>query len=244
MSKYERFIIYPLLIVTLIFALIGNPVLLANQENEDKKPIKLSEIEIPAIKRKTQVFDRIEAKEIVIKNSDGVEVVVIKDHPFMGGVIETYTDEGTKSISMASESFALSRILVRDKVLNYQTSGSGGRIETYNEDGEMVNLITSNSNGSGMIKTFNKEGMIGTSMESNSESNIINCEPGGMIGTYNKEGDMVSIIATDTEGGGVVETYRDLSACRVIIGQTEKGHGGIWVYDRYGEYPAFYGHSR
>ena len=30
----------------------------------------------------------------------------------------------------------------------------------------------------------------------------------------------------------------------VTIYQTEEGHGGIWIYDRYGEYPTFYGHKK
>ena len=64
MSKYERFTIYPLLIMALIYGFIGSPIIQARQE--------------------TEVFERIEAKEIVIKNDGDVEMVIIKGDMSIG----------------------------------------------------------------------------------------------------------------------------------------------------------------
>jgi len=50
-------------------------------------------------------------------------------------------------------------------------------------------------------------------------------------------------MATDKEDG-LVATYNKNDYRLVLISQTEEGHGGIWVHDRNGEYPASYGHKR
>jgi len=40
------------------------------------------------------------------------------------------------------------------------------------------------------------------------------------------------------------EVINNFSILIVTIAQTQKVKRGIWIYDRYGEYPAFYGHQR
>lgn len=66
---------------------------------------------------------------------------------------------------------------------------------------------------------------------------------GGYISTYNKDGVVGTVMGTVDEGGGI-ETYNKHGHNLVLIGQTTDGHGGIWVKDRYGEHPAYYGHRR
>lgn len=162
MSKYERFIIYPLLLIALVYGFIGSPIIQASQKKFD--------FSLP-----TEVFDRIEAKEIVITNSDGVEVVVIGSTYDEGGLVETYSPEGVIGAEMI-------------------TITGGGGISTYNKDGVRVT-------------------------------------------------DMASTIG-DQGGNGVVRIYNKNGRRIVFIERTTEGHGGLWVYDRYGEYPAFYGHER
>ena len=57
MSKYERFLIYPLLILALVYGLVGNPLLQVSNSRE--------------------VFNVIEAREIIIVNEEGVRVANI-----------------------------------------------------------------------------------------------------------------------------------------------------------------------
>lgn len=115
MSKYERFIIYPLLVVALVYAFIGTPVIKARQE--------------------TEVFDRIEAKEIVIKNDHDIEVVAISFYD-EGGGIWTSSKDGILGTGMI-------------------TDLGGGSITTYNKNNVWGTTIFSGDEGGGIV-VYNK----------------------------------------------------------------------------------------
>jgi len=173
MSKYERFFIYPLLILVLAYGFLGNPSMQASQE--------------------TAVFNRIEAKEIELKNDDGITVMI----------------------------------------LGPSSEGSGG-LATYNKQGVLGASISTDNEG-GIIAILDKEGDPGISIQ----SSVV----GSGISSYNKDGTMgILIVSLDT--GGMISTRNGIGQEVVHIGTTDTGHGGIWVGDRYGEFPAFYGPRR
>lgn len=215
MSKHERFIIYPLLIMALVYGFIGSPAIQARQE--------------------TEVFERIEAKEIVIKNGGDVEMVIIKGDMSIGGTVATYTPDGIIGTSMYASPGIFK--LNKDGEIELAHLGRGGRIKTYNEKGDEVVVIGSNSFEGGEVEIYNKDGIKGAGM--------LAIDGGGEVGAYNKDGvevtSMSNALGVDS---GIIRTYNKNGDEIVSIYQTEEGHGGIWIYDRYGEYPTFYGHKR
>jgi len=215
MSKHERFIIYPLLIMALVYGFIGSPAIQARQE--------------------TEVFERIEAKEIVIKNGGDVEMVIIKGDMSIGGTVATYTPDGIIGTSMYASPGIFK--LNKDGKIKLAHLGRGGRIKTYNEKGDEVVVISSNAFEAGEVEIYNKDGVVGAGM--------IATDGGGEVWACNKDG--VSVTSMGNALGvdsGIIKICNKNGDEIVTIYQTEKGYGGIWVFDRYGEYPAFYGHER
>jgi len=101
-----------------------------------------------------------------------------------------------------------------NEVLQISSIDKGGRIIINDKDGSEVIVMRAGDEGGGIIATLTSDGVLGT------------------------------LMCSEDLYGGTIGVYNNKLCHRVRIGQTENGHGGIWVYDRYGEYPAFYGHKR
>jgi len=183
MSKYERLLIYPLLILALGYGFLGNPSMQASQE--------------------TAVFNRIEVSEIVIKNDDGEDI-----------------------INMGS----IDRVMGR--------GDQDGMIEIKNNKGERGVMLRAFPDG-GLV-------ILGQLVSSFYEGNIIELRTGTRFDYGFAKIEIGNPPETYplTQSGGSIEIFNDRGERSVFLGQTEGDHGGIWVYDRYGEYPAFYGHRR
>lgn len=140
MYKYERFIIYPLLLLALVHGFIDNPVLLARQEIE--------------------VFDRIEAKKIVIKNDDGIEVAIISSYD-EGGAIWIANNNGILGTGIIADlqGGAITTYNKNDVWGTTMFSGNeGGAILVYNKNGQPVVTISPIKEGHGGISITDKDG--------------------------------------------------------------------------------------
>lgn len=126
-------------------------------------------------------------------------------------------------------------------ILQFGTLGSTMispvRMVMQNNDGEGIISIGLNELNGGHIQTSNKEGTITTRVTQQIGTG------GGMINIYNAEGIATTNIsqAIDT-GGGTIATQNRYGDSLVLIAQTAQKHGGIWVYDKYGEASRGYGH--
>ena len=127
-------------------------------------------------------------------------------------------DGNVESQVAIQEKIVAKNIIVVDdeenEVLQISSIDEGGRIIINDKDGSEVIVMRASDEGGGIVATLARDGASGTLMYSEDLS------------------------------GGKILVYNNNWCERVKIGQTENGHGGIWVYDRYGEYPAFYGHKR
>ena len=82
MHKYERFIIYPLLILALFYGMAGDQVMTSAQK----------------------VYDEIVAKNISIVNEQGERILLIGNDVNGSGSIDLYDNEGDKLIGLGSSS--------------------------------------------------------------------------------------------------------------------------------------------
>lgn len=127
-------------------------------------------------------------------------------------------DNNVESQVAIQEKIIAKNIIVVDdegnEVLQISSIDKGGRIIINDKDGGMVIVMRASDEGGGMVATLTRDGVLGT------------------------------IMCSEDLYGGVISVFNNNWCERVKIGQTENGHGGIWVYDRYGEYPAYYGHKR
>ena len=140
MSKYERLLIYPLLILALAYSFLGNPAMQASQE--------------------TAVFNRIEASDIVIKNDQGTKVVSLGSTSLNGGIVRTFNEDGVLGTYMVTE--------FGGSVVTFNTDGvgvarirgvnGGGELGLYNKNEVPGIIIGATPDSGGGIMTLNKEG--------------------------------------------------------------------------------------
>jgi len=221
MKAFERIFLYTVLTILVFYVFLVNDM----------------------VESQVAIQEEIKARNIVVVDDKGNEVVRLSTASEGGGGIWTFNENGGLGTAMVSTTIAGGIV-------------KGGSVITYNQDGVIVNTMTSNNEG-GIIITANEDGVGGTAMLSTAE--------GGSIETYNSHGIRGSTMATDDEGGIIITTNKDdvwgtamLSTAKggeiviynkdgyglVSISQTEEGHGGIWIYDKDGENPAVYGHKR
>lgn len=250
MSKYERLLIYPLLFLALAYGFIGNPEMKASQD--------------------TVVFNRIEAREIVLVR----DLVGENKTKIQGGSITLTGEYGPLKSSVdigvldgIASSVSLTSINFDSDEIQGAFFTSGGFQEDLPERRKESSITLF---GKGKMKPKEEifseeqiektpsleliaEGMRQTFVSSSQTVNISD----GIVQTFYREGqddrasgfwvynkNLTPAAQMSTVGsGGNILTRNELGVSRVLIGNIE-GHGGIWVFDRYGEYPAFYGHRR
>lgn len=136
---------------------IGNPIVKASQE--------------------TEIFNKIEVKELIIKNNKGNEVITIRSTPEEDGAIAIYNQKGVVGVVIGGLDTG-GRILTFNKnqglgIANIATE-EGGEVQIFNKDGKIgINLVV-DKDGS-KIATIDKNGVIGTVMAT------VNSMGGGLI---------------------------------------------------------------
>lgn len=159
MSRYERFLLYPLLIVALIYGVMGNPVMKANPG--------------------TEVFERIEAREILIKNGEGEVVISLSLNEENAGEVTVYNREGVRNAALRA------------------TEGGGG-IATFNKENVMGAIVGTTEDG-GSIITYNSKGEMGAAVGTT--------DNGGVIGTFNRLGELIIFLDQTDDGDGIIYVF-------------------------------------
>jgi hypothetical protein len=162
-SKYERFVIYPLLFLALFCAITGVNVVSATQ----------------------QVFDKIVAREIVVVNNEGNTVAALRYDEVKedvslelfndqgkrvvsllsyddGGAIGVFNQEGHFTLAMQNEDEAGSVILYNGtskmtKLLGLRSGLYGGVMEVNNAEGLPTGIMGNNVHNNGYIGLFRGE---------------------------------------------------------------------------------------
>jgi uncharacterized protein GlcG (DUF336 family) len=141
-SKYERFIIYPLLFIALFCAVTGVNVVSATQ----------------------QVFDKIVAREIAVVNNEGNTVASLKYDDVKQDVsFELFNDEGTRVVSLLSyDDGGAIGVFNQDGHLTVamQNEDNAGSVFLYNGTSKMTKLIGLRSGlYGGVMEVNNAEGL-------------------------------------------------------------------------------------
>lgn len=154
MSKYERFIIYPLLFVSLFYGLIGGqPFVFAVQDD---------------------VFDQIKAREILVVDDEGDEKISMISEEGTGWITVNTREQGVKTsirgsgimMGSASEIMSLTprKIDIFDREMIYgvvtieKNEHGNGSITLHNNMGNTNVVIGSTFENNGAIWFFNKDG--------------------------------------------------------------------------------------
>lgn len=232
MKKFERFIIYPLLIVALFYIISGQQAIVSAEN----------------------ILDKLVVREIFVVNDSGQEVVNICANSEGGGSVWTFNENGVKGTSMGSVSDGgVISTSNRNGVIGtcITSDDFGGFIWTSDKDGAMRTAMFSDNEAS-FIQTLNKEGVVGSSMTTSSldDSSIIrtynkngflgcmmsSSDYGNGIGTFSfyKDGVPGSMLGSTDAGNGLV-IFNQKGGSLVDITSGETGHGLINLYDKYGE---------
>lgn len=163
MSKYERLVIYPLLLIALFCSLTGVNVVNATQ----------------------QFLDKIVAKEIVIVNDQGSTVASLKyDEKRENVSLELYTNEGTRAVSILGyESGGAIGIFNNEGNLTatLQNDNQAGSITLYNGTSKETKLVGLRSGlYGGVLEINNSRGLPTGIMGNNAQSN-------GYVGLFKGE---------------------------------------------------------
>lgn len=143
MKKYERYVIYPVLLICLFYTLTG----FYNVTTAQNIPEKLI------------------VKGISITNENGQEIVYIgksKNTGGMGGMIEIYNVDGLKAMTAGSIPTSAGGFLVTysqtETMGTYMGTINSGKISTYNSKGNYSVRIGQTDIGNGLINIYDKDG--------------------------------------------------------------------------------------
>lgn len=154
MSKYERLVIYPLLFLSLFYALTGVNVVNATQ----------------------QLWDKIVAKEIVIVNDQGDTVASLKyDEKRENVSLELFTNEGARAVSiLAYEDGGAMGIFNQEGNLTVamQNDNHAGGLFLYNGTNKETKLIGLRSGlYGGVVEVNNSRGLPTGILGNNAQNN-------------------------------------------------------------------------
>ncbi|MBA7692345.1 hypothetical protein ES703_100912 [subsurface metagenome] len=181
MKKFERFIIYPLLIVALFYIISGQQIIISAEN----------------------ILDKLVVREIFVVNDRGQEVVNISANNGGGGSIWTLNKDGVVGTSMGSVSDGgIITTYNKDGVIGafITSDDTGGLICTFNKNGAMgSDLAISLFLLPLFLIKMGQDGVIGNMMGST--------DIGNGIVIFNQKGELlVEIIAGETEHG-VINVY-------------------------------------
>ena len=163
MKKFERFIIYPLLLVALFYIISGQQIMLSAET----------------------ILDKLVVRDISVVNGSGQEIVGIGQSPDGGGSIWTYNKEGVIETGMASTDEGGSIWIYNKKGVveaGITSTAAGSSIWTCNKDG-VIGATMMNINGvGGIVEILNKKGEKSVEI-----GHRVTGE--GLISVYNEYGD-------------------------------------------------------
>lgn len=160
-----------------------------------------------------------------------------------GGFVMVFNDEGHRTVSMQNNpgpkpysptqgGIAVFDGTSDDTVLLTMANQGGGRIETYNSKGFLTAVITSNDQGHGGL-ALNRGDLLGSLY---SYVLLSVGETGGYSLFSNVENNIIAFLGAGADNSGILQLNNEKGDERAIIGSVDKtGHGGIWLYDRYGD---------
>ena len=238
MHKYERFIIYPLLILALFYGMAGDQVMTSA----------------------TKVYDEIIAKKISIVDDNGKEIIKMGlDRDFehsdrgiikiMGSGLKGKAKEKSEEISdkkylnimEITNSFIKTKFFDKENPDNITTEStlSSSNLTIKTSSGKQILKLGKNlkkypddyfgkdnddyydmTSSMGLDIYFKDYPFKDNVMTKNSIFSLISTETGVQMNLFNAHGDDI-----------------------IKLGKTTNGHGGIWIYDKYGENSASYGHN-
>jgi hypothetical protein len=195
MKKFERLIIYPLLIVSLFYSFSPS----INQSNA------------------LEVFDEIITQKItIIDNKNGKCMELKYDKKNNRGEIQIKDNLGTTKL-VGSYMIMQSNVVKKNNIMFSPIT-----------PGIVLNNKTSKITlGGHSYKSSNNKEML----QWNFGFSLFNSkEPEVIIGDSNNE-------------SGLIKLFNPHGDSLVNLGSTNLGHGGIWIYDKYGEDTRYYGHD-
>lgn len=232
MKNYERFIVYPLLFIALFYS-VGDQF----------------------VSSASNVIDQIIARNITIVDERGNKVVEISSHDD-GGQIKlnnTQNEYGISIMSTNSSNF-MNFYKPNGTVLNGKISISANTLESsikvYSPDKEVVIPFTepsiriSSRSNENLVSILNPKDEKGDTsaikLLASQESNIVAvCDQKNQLGAVLYADTTYHGLDVISPGGiNLRNSHEDLL---VSIGQTTKGHGSVFTYDKYGDQYRSYG---
>jgi len=223
MHKYERYIIYPLLILALFYGMSGGNIIKTVADN--------------------RVYEELVAKKITIVDDNGNEIATIKDSKnkysnTTEGEIRLYE---YKNDSEDQEEPVSSNLFNADSFMmgNIRMSGSDGKIilTQFDEITERHNKIILGTIR-GHTLSFYGLGIYSTEEELNKQEKF------DFKYAFTNKDKNKNIIAGITSVGGnpTVSLFRNQGDNLVSLSTSTKGSGGLWAYDKDGEDSKYFGY--
>lgn len=265
MLKKERWIVYPLLMLSLFSSLVGVQVIKAQQE----------------------VLDRVASRELVVVNEEGDEVFSVvpnknggvrlfagnkdSDEFFVVEILQDVLDAGilnsnlvlrnnhnSFSVSVGSENWdvgttlSVSRLLWEEDYtmehtnVTIGTNQNEGAIRLRRNDqsadlylgegGAVLALADPDNRSVATMNTSNEGAMLFLAQVEPMVVLMANKEEAGLNVASFESGLTHIDLSSSLSTGGHLRLYNERGDARSIISSTDKtGHGGIWLYDRYGD---------
>ena len=231
MHKYERYIIYPLLIIALFYGMSGSSIIETSAEN---------------------IMNRIVGKEVVIVNDKGQEVLNISSNDSGGATLSMSDDAGNQGITLATYKNGSNIIGVQrpnqDMGLFMMASRDASEIQIYGPEDRLLDNNGNFAQGTISVGVNNNEATLDIGdMSTNSQQNL-----GISIASFKKEDNNTILVGGNSGNGGVgmasnggqnvqFTIYNEYGDELLSMGKTTDDEGGLWIYDDRGENEKYYG---
>ncbi|MFW6025371.1 MAG: hypothetical protein ACOCRX_03425 [Candidatus Woesearchaeota archaeon] len=209
MKKFERFIVYPLLIVALFYSFSGEQVTTATEN----------------------VIDRLVVREISVINDEGVENINIGSNNLMGGRIKIedtmFNEQHRGFTNITSQSVSINSI-TEERSNSVSLNSLGLKVQ---DDDYETNISPANVSLSESINIFvNPDAPKIISFGIGDNDN-------GAIKINNSSGDSLVKIGEDNgkNDNGVIKINNSRGDSLIKMGADDDAHGLIKIFDKYGE---------
>lgn len=235
MKRFERFIIYPLLAVALINSFLGGALVQAGTD----------------LGSMTAKFRKVVTKEISIVNDEGEEVA-----NFKGGRLDFYhgqdviarietREDGTAGIGFGQNNQSVEMGINRNGVVGiFLENEKGNKIQITGYNEGRIDFFDAKNKNKLTLGLLNNEGYIICADNNDAVKSILN---GREISFYEEKlvATMGTVVGSDViEGTGYIFLYNKHGDPLVSIGSSDKGHGAVFTYDKYGEDCKVYGYYK
>lgn len=111
--------------------------------------------------------------------------------------------------------------------LTSTVDGKEGVVNTYNDKGKTLVVLTAMTDGEGMVSTYNGKGKKLVSLHANAEG-------GGVVNIYNDKGKELVNLTASVDGKGMVNTYNEKGKRMITLTASDDG-GFLSVWNKAGE---------